>query len=69
MIVVGVPAQKVDKFLAPAFTLEHIKERLEYWRTEWLRVREDPAASPLDLIEVEGAMNRWLDEYSDLRGR
>lgn len=46
-----------------------VQERLEFWRQQLLAFDAGQSNNVRSRSEILGALDRWLDELSDLRGR
>jgi hypothetical protein len=47
----------------------HVQERLEFWRQQLVAHDGGHTNNTTTRAEILGALDRWLDELSDLRGR
>jgi hypothetical protein len=66
MTAMKVPGVQSDaQWTGKAHSREEVEERLRHWRDCLLERRAEGG----DCVEVLGALDRWLDELSDLIGR
>lgn len=66
MTAMKVPGVQPDaQWTGKAHSRAEVEERLRHWRGELAKRRE----AGEDCKEVLGALDRWLDELSDLIGR